>query len=93
MLESIGNKWQFNSLSVVTRLRGKVMAEPDVASAAFARAWSAYRLINQGVHENDERRASVERFIRQRHEAGIDDVEMLAVAGLKFLKALDQSGI
>ncbi len=68
------------------------MADPDVASAAFVRAWGAYRLINQGVHENDERRASLERFIRRRHQAGVEDVEMLAVAGLKFLKQLDQSG-
>jgi hypothetical protein len=68
------------------------MAKPDVASAAFVRAWGAYRLINQGIHENDERRASLERFIRQRLAAGVDDVEMLAVAGLKFLKQLDQSG-
>ena len=68
------------------------MAKPDVASAAFVRAWGAYRLINQGIHENDERRASLERFIRQRHQAGVEDVEMLAVAGLKFLKQLDQSG-
>lgn len=68
------------------------MADPDLTSAAFARAWSAYRLINQGVHENDERRASLERFIRQRREAGIQDAEMLAVAGLKFLRELDQSG-
>jgi hypothetical protein len=69
------------------------MVDPDVASAALVRAWSAYRLINQGIHENDERRASLERFIRQRREAGIEDVEMLAVAGLKFLRQLDQSGM
>jgi hypothetical protein len=68
------------------------MAKPDVASAAFVRAWGAYRLINQGIHENDERSASLERFLRQRHQAGVEDVEMLAVAGLKFLKQLDQSG-
>jgi hypothetical protein len=48
-------------------------------------------LINQDVDENDERRASLERFIRQRSEAGIQDAEMLAVAGLKFLKK-DHSG-
>jgi hypothetical protein len=42
---------------------------------------------------DDERRASLERFIRQRHQGGVEDVEMLAVAGLKFLKAVDQSGI
>jgi hypothetical protein len=69
------------------------MVKPDVASAAFVRAWGAYRLINQGIHENDERRSSLERFIRQRNQAGVEDVEMLAVAGLKFLKQLDQSGI
>ncbi len=68
------------------------MPDPDVASAALVRAWSAYRLINQGVDEHDERRASLERFIRQRREAGLDDPEMLAVAGLKFLKQMDQSG-
>ena len=68
------------------------MADPDVASAAFVRAWGAYRLINHGVRENDERGASLERFIRQRHQAGVEDVEMLAVAGLKFLKQVDQSG-
>ena len=69
------------------------MADPDVASAAFTRAWSAYRLINQDVDENDARRASLERFIRQRRDSGIDDPEMLAVAGLKFLKQLDQPGM
>lgn len=68
------------------------MADPDAASAAFARAWSAYRMINRDIHEHDQRRASLERFIRQRHEAGIDDPETLAVAGLKFLKQLDEPG-
>lgn len=71
---------------------GVLMADPDVASAALVRAWGAYRLINQSVDENDERRVILERFIRQRREAGIDDPEMLAVAGLKFLKQLDQPG-
>jgi hypothetical protein len=69
------------------------MADPDVARAALVRAWSAYRLINQGIHENDERRTSLERFLRQRCEAGIQDAEMLAVAGLKFLKTMDRSGM
>lgn len=68
------------------------MADPDAASAAFAWAWGAYRMINSDVHENDRRRASLERFIRQRHEAGVDDPETLAVAGLKFLKHLDEPG-
>ena len=48
------------------------MAKPDVASAAFVRAWGAYRLINHGIHANDERRAGLERFIRQRHQEGVE---------------------
>jgi hypothetical protein len=68
------------------------MADPDAASAAFARAWSAYRMINHDVRDDDKRRDSLERFIRQRYEAGVDDPELLAVAGLKFLKELDPPG-
>ena len=67
------------------------MADRDVASAAFARAWNVYRLINQGVDENDARRIALDRFIRKRCDAGVTDMELLAVEGLKFLKRLDQS--
>lgn len=68
------------------------MADSDVIAAAFARAWSVYLLINKGIPEQDERRALLERFILDRRKSGIDDTEMLAVAGLKYLKGLDQSG-
>lgn len=68
------------------------MADPDAANAAFSRAWSAYLLIRRGVEPNGERCVELERFIRARHEAGVEDAERLAVEGLKHLKKLDQSG-
>ena len=68
------------------------MADGDIGGAALARAWQVYRLLNMGVHENDERRATLDRFIRGRCEAGVTDTEMLVVEGLKFLKRLDHSG-
>jgi hypothetical protein len=66
------------------------MADRDVASAALARVWNVYRLINVGVAEDDARYIALERFLRNRREAGVADEEMLAVEGLKFLKRLDQ---
>lgn len=68
------------------------MADSDVVAAAFGRAWSVYLLINKGISEHDEKRSFLERFIRERRKSGVEDTEMLAVAGLKYLKGLDQSG-
>jgi hypothetical protein len=65
------------------------MNSPDIAEAAFTRAWSVYRLIHSGIDENDARRASLQRFIQQRCEAGAVDTELLAVEGLKYLKGLE----
>jgi hypothetical protein len=67
------------------------MVDPDVASAALARAWSAYRLIYTDVREMDDRRNALDRFIRKQCDAGVTDAELLAVEGLKYLKRLDQS--
>jgi hypothetical protein len=44
------------------------------------------------VDENDERRATLDRFIRKRCEAGERDVETLTVEGLTYLKKLDEFG-
>jgi hypothetical protein len=55
------------------------------------RVWSVYRLINLGDGENDPRRAILDRFLRKQWDAGVTDVELLAIEGLKFLKRLDQS--
>ena len=65
------------------------MNSPDIAEAAFARAWGVYLLIHSGIDENDARRESLQRFIRQRCEAGETDTELLAVEGLKYLKELE----
>jgi len=69
--------------------RGGGMADPDIVGTAFSRAWSVYLLINKGVAENDVRRASLERFIRKRWEAGDNEAEFLVVEGLKYLKKID----
>jgi hypothetical protein len=69
--------------------RESLMNSPDIAEAAFTRAWSVYLLIHNGIDENDARRASLQRFIRQRCEAGQTDAELLAVEGLKYLKGLE----
>jgi hypothetical protein len=67
------------------------MADPDIVGTAFSRAWSVYLLINKGVAENDVRRASLERFIRKRWEAGDNEAEFLVVEGLKYLKKIDST--
>jgi hypothetical protein len=65
------------------------MNSPDIEEAALARAWGVYLLIHRGIDENDARRALLQRFIRQRCEAGETDTELLAVEGLKYLKGLE----
>lgn len=67
------------------------MADPDIVETACSRAWSVYLLINTGIDANDARRASLERFIRQRFQAGDHETEFLVVEGLKYLKRLDGS--
>ena len=44
------------------------------------------------VDRNDARRGTLERFIRQRCDAGADDGELLVVDGLKYLKQIDAFG-
>ncbi|MCA6116101.1 hypothetical protein J6524_14535 [Bradyrhizobium sp. WSM 1738] len=65
------------------------MNSPDIVETAFARAWNVYLLIHSDIDENDSRRASLQRFIRQRCDAGETDTELLAVQGLKYLKSLE----
>jgi hypothetical protein len=68
------------------------MADNNAADLALQRAWSVYLLINNDVSENDERRSTLERFIRKQREAGERDPETLTVGGLAFLRKLDQLG-
>jgi hypothetical protein len=68
------------------------MARRDIAALAFERAWRVYRLINSEIDEHDERRATLDRFIRKRCEAGAADAELVVVEALKYLKQLDGYG-
>jgi hypothetical protein len=68
------------------------MARRDIAALAFERAWHVYRLINSEIDEHDERRATLDRFIRKRCEAGAADAELVVVEALKYLKQLDGCG-
>jgi hypothetical protein len=68
------------------------MARRDIAALAFERAWRVYRLINSEIDEHDERRATLDRFIRKRCEAGATDAELAVVEALKYLKQLDGYG-
>lgn len=68
------------------------MVDQVAEIVAVERAWTVYRLINHGIDERDERRATLQRFIRTHREAGAEDVESLVVAGLKHLKKLDEFG-
>jgi hypothetical protein len=66
--------------------------EQDIAVLAFERTWRVYRLLHSNVDEYDERRARLDRFIRQRCEAGATDAELVVVEALKYLKRLDEFG-
>jgi hypothetical protein len=68
------------------------MVPPDIAQLAFERAWRVYRLIHTDIDEHDERRATLDRFIRKQCEAGATDTEIVVVEALKYLKRLDEFG-
>ncbi len=68
------------------------MASDGSARLAFERAWSVYLLINSSIDPNDERQATLERYISKRCEAGEQDPDALTVEGLAYLKKLDCLG-
>jgi hypothetical protein len=68
------------------------MTDRSAVDLACEQAWSIYLLINAGIDPNDARRALLERFIRRLCEASESDSQDLVVAGLKYLKILDESG-
>jgi hypothetical protein len=75
-VETGGKKRQSHTVSARTLGEEKPMSEA-IADIAFARAWSVYRLINTRGDSNDERRATLQRFMLRRCEAGIRDTELL----------------
>lgn len=68
------------------------MTGNEIADLAFERAWRVYRLIHGGVDEHDQRRTTLDRFIKQCCDAGATDPEMVVVEALKYLKRLDEDG-
>ena len=46
-------------------------------------------MLHVSVDENDQRSITLDRFIRNQFEAGVTDVEVLVVEGLKYLRRLD----
>jgi hypothetical protein len=60
------------------------------AHIAFVRAWGIYLMKNCAVNENDARRCALERYLKQRCQAGENDPDELTSAGLTYLKRLDR---
>jgi hypothetical protein len=89
----IGKKWQPDPSTIrLWDMKDEGMAERDIADIAFERAWQVYRMIHGNIDEHDERRATLDRFIRKRCEAGAEDPELVVVEALKYLKRLDEYG-
>jgi hypothetical protein len=59
------------------------------SSAAAARAWEAYTLINPTAKHDNVRHAALTRFVEERLAADGLSAEALAVEGVKFLKRLE----
>jgi hypothetical protein len=57
-----------------------------------ARAWSFYLMMHDGVHENNQRRSSLHRFLKQRYESGDRDFDEMVTAGLMYLRKRDSQG-
>jgi hypothetical protein len=73
-------------------MKGGKANDQDIAILAFERAWRVYRLIHSNIDEHSEKRATLDRFIRKRCEAGATDAELVVVEALKYLKQLDEFG-
>jgi hypothetical protein len=56
---------------------------------ATQQAWSIYLARNHAVAPEDERRCTLERFVRGHWQAGETDLEELTCLGLSFLSRLD----
>jgi hypothetical protein len=67
------------------------MAEetPEGPNEIAARVWSTYLMLHADVDENDQRRASLARYINKRYEAGDRDEDELIMAGLVYLRMLN----
>jgi hypothetical protein len=58
------------------------------AEGACAFAWRTYLLLHKGINEDDDRRTALHRYVTGLSDAG--DFKVLQVAGLRYLKKLDE---
>jgi hypothetical protein len=64
------------------------MTDEFVVQQAVHTAWNLYRATHNDVHELDERRCLLERYLRQRLQARDNDAEDVTCAGLAYLERL-----
>ena len=57
---------------------------------ACAFAWRNYLLIHNDISENDDRRSDLFRYVTNLRKFGEYDFELLQVAAVTYLKALDE---
>lgn len=60
------------------------------AEGACAFAWRTYLLLHKGINEDDDRRTALHRYVTGLADAGEHDFKVLQVAGLQYLKKLDE---
>jgi len=65
------------------------MSMSTESSAAAARAWEAYTMINPTAKNDDVRHTALTRFVEERSAANGLSAEAFAVEGVKFLKRLE----
>ena len=62
--------------------------EPYLYIRATEQAWSIYLARNDTVAPDDGRRCSLDRFVRERWQAGETDLDELTCSGLSFRSRL-----
>ena len=60
----------------------------DCYLRASQQAWSIFLARNDAIAADDGRRCSLERFVRERWQAGETDLDGLTCSGLSFLSRL-----
>jgi hypothetical protein len=68
------------------------MSPQETAKLVFERAWSTYRMLHSDVHEDDERRCTLERYLQQQVQSGEQDLDILLTGGLRHLQKLGSTG-
>ena|SRR5215469_5068611 len=81
---------QLVSLSLPLRSSWENVVRTQVVEGACAVAWRNYLLLHTGVSENDDRRAALSRYVTSVGEADDCDFHCLQVAGVVYLKKLDE---